>query len=134
MPRRLLFPNPYGSSAIVRAASGPIVRSGVLADLKAVRIECGIHKYQKVHSLRHAYGTNLLELGVDLRVIQVLLGHRWPETKVSYAHLTEVNQDQAKGGSRYCWVASICARRKADDLARRSGGSTPQRIGANQRP
>jgi site-specific recombinase XerD len=70
-------------------------RSGVQAALKAARIECGIHKHLTVHSLRHAYATHLLELGVDLRAIQVLLGHSRPETTARYAHLTEVNRDQA---------------------------------------
>lgn len=93
--QRLLFPNPTGSAETVRAASGPMDRSGVQAALKAARIECGIHKRLTVHSLRHAYATHLLELGVDLRGIQVLLGHSRPETTARYAHLTEVNRDQA---------------------------------------
>jgi integrase/recombinase XerD len=94
--RRLLFPNPSGSAATVQAASGPMDRSGVQAALKSARIECGIHKHLTVHSLRHAYATHLLELGVDLRAIQVLLGHSRPETTARYAHLTEVNRNQAK--------------------------------------
>ncbi len=93
--RRLLFPNPTGRASTVRAATGPMDRSGVQAALKAARIECGIHKHLTVHSLRHAYATHLLELGVDLRAIQVLLGHSRPETTARYAHLTEVNRDQA---------------------------------------
>lgn len=93
---QLLFPNPTGNAATVRAATGAMDRSGVQAALKAARIDCGIHKRLTVHSLRHAYATHLLELGVDLRSIQVVLGHQKPETTARYAHLTEVNRQQAK--------------------------------------
>ncbi|MFN9913788.1 MAG: hypothetical protein ACK53L_14440 [Pirellulaceae bacterium] len=37
-----------------------------------------------------------MELGVDLRSIQDVLGHQKPETTARYAHLTEVNRQQAK--------------------------------------
>lgn len=46
------------------------------AAIKAARISCGINKHLTVHSLRHAYATHLLELGVDLRSIQDVLGHQ----------------------------------------------------------
>jgi site-specific recombinase XerD len=93
---RLLFPNASGDPALMRQASSCMDRGGVQAALKAARIDCGIHKRLTVHSLRHAYATHLLELGVDLRSIQVVLGHYRPETTARYAHLTEVNRQQAK--------------------------------------
>jgi site-specific recombinase XerD len=66
---RLLFPNASGHAATRRVATGTMDRGGVQAALKAARIDCGIHKHLTVHSLRHAYATHLLELGVDLRSI-----------------------------------------------------------------
>jgi len=93
---RLLFPNASGNEASARTASSPMDRGGVQAAIQAARKDCGIHKHLTVHSLRHAYATHLLELGVDLRSIQVVLGHQKPEITARYAHLTEVNRQQAK--------------------------------------
>ena len=93
---RLLFPNASGNEASARTACSPMDRGGVQAAIQVARKDCGIHKHLTVHSLRHAYATHLLELGVDLRSIQVVLGHQKPETTARYAHLTEVNRQQAK--------------------------------------
>lgn len=71
-------------------------RGGVRAAMAAAQISCSIHKHLTVHSLRHAYATHLLALGVDLRSIQVVMGHQRPETTARYANLTEVNRQQAK--------------------------------------
>ena len=50
--------------------------SGVQAAFKAAKLECGIEKRITVHSLRHAYTTHLMELGMEMRLVQASLGHR----------------------------------------------------------
>ena len=47
----------------------------------------GIEKRVGPHTLRHSFVTHLLEQGVDIRVIQVMVGHTKLETTARYAHV-----------------------------------------------
>ena len=51
----------------------------------------GIDKRVSMHTLRHCFATHLLEQKVDIRLIQVLLGHKKLETTSMYTHVaTEI--------------------------------------------
>jgi len=43
------------------------------------------------------YATHLLECGVNLRIIQIWLGHRSPNTTAIYTHLTQKAEQLATG-------------------------------------
>ena len=67
----------------------PLAASTLQKTFRAVLRQSGISKPASIHTLRHSYATHLLERGVDLRVIQELLGHKSPQTTAIYAHLTD---------------------------------------------
>ncbi len=47
----------------------------------------GIDKRVSLHTLRHCFATHLLEQQVDIRVIQVLLGHTKLDTTARYSQI-----------------------------------------------
>jgi integrase/recombinase XerD len=67
--------------------SRPLTRESVENFFARARDKAGIRKRVSPHSLRHSFATHLLERGVNIRVIQRLLGHRSLRSTEIYTHV-----------------------------------------------
>jgi site-specific recombinase XerD len=65
----------------------PLTHKSIYLACKKAARDAGISKPVHPHSLRHAFATHLLEAGVNLRTIQILLGHSKLETTARYLHV-----------------------------------------------
>ena len=78
-PREWLFPG--------RDESKPIDVQVLHAACRSATKAAGLAKRVTGHTLRHSFATHLLESGVDIRIIQVLLGHNSLSTTARYTQV-----------------------------------------------
>jgi len=88
-PRTWLFSAP-------RQAEQPFNDDKARVVFNAAKAKAGIRKGGSIHVLRHCFATHLLEAGVDLRTIQILLGHASISSTVWYLHLTRKTLERTR--------------------------------------
>jgi site-specific recombinase XerD len=96
------------ASALFVVAKGPhrgrpLTPAGLRTIFRYHRTRAGVPAAHP-HALRHSFGTALAEAGVDLAVIQTLLGHAHVDSSVGYIHLAPTRvraaYDQARAVQR----------------------------------
>jgi len=80
-PKEWLFPG--------KVAGQPLTTCSVFRACKKAARMADITKPIHPHSLRHAFATHLLEAGINLRTIQILMGHSSLTTTARYLHVVD---------------------------------------------
>jgi integrase/recombinase XerD len=90
-----LFPATPPAGQPMTDVTCPVTERAIQAAFAAAVKASGIQKHASVHTLRHSWATHLLEAGVNLRFIQIWLGHSSLRTTAIYTHLTRHAEGQA---------------------------------------
>lgn len=73
----------------------PLSHGAVQTSFRLAMQKAKINKEASLHTLRHSYGTHLLEDGVDIVTIKELMGHSRIETTMIYLHIAKIDKTNA---------------------------------------
>jgi integrase/recombinase XerC len=76
------------AALLINRRGGRLTTRSVGRVIKKIAVAKGLSPDVHPHTLRHAFGTHMLEEGADLRAIQELLGHERLATTQRYTQLT----------------------------------------------
>lgn len=94
--KRWIFPAPGRCNTKQPHATKPVQPDSMRQALKRAKKRAGIIKEGLcIHTFRHSYATHLLEAGVDIRKVQLYLGHNNLSSTMIYLHITSIGNDEA---------------------------------------
>ena len=73
-----------------------VQESGLQKAVKRAVHKAGIPKHVTCHTLRHSFATAMLENGVNIRVLQELMGHADVKTTERYTHVMDKDLSRLK--------------------------------------
>jgi integrase/recombinase XerD len=76
------------SRLFVNHRGGGLTRQGLYKIVQGHARGAGLEQKMSPHTLRHSFATHLLENGVDIRIIQVLLGHNNLSSTARYTRVS----------------------------------------------
>lgn len=94
--KRFLFPADGRGHKGISTAKTPMSPTAVQGAMKKITNQIDFGKKVSLHTLRHCYGTHLLEAGVSLKAIQRYMGHSSLQTTMVYLHLTDSAEANAR--------------------------------------
>lgn len=89
-PQHWLFP-------ASRAPEQPMVDATAQRIYDGAVVRAGVRRKGGIHALRHSFATHLLEAGVEITVVQRLLGHSHLSTTSTYLHVRQERLAQIAG-------------------------------------
>ncbi len=87
MPKEFLFNG--------KVKGHPLSHNAAQSSFRLAMQKAKINKEASFHTLRHSYGTHLLEDGVDIVTIKELMGHSRIETTIIYIHVAKIDKTNA---------------------------------------
>ena len=99
-PRHWLFPSSRDPQQALPDGTGQRIYYAAVE-------RAGLRRKGGIHALRHSFATHLVEAGVELPVLQRLLGHKSLSTTTVYLHVRQERLAQIKGPLELLDLSSI---------------------------
>lgn len=87
--------HPNNARERMRRSELPIGKGALQMAFHDAVVASGVRKKATIHTLRHSYATSLLAMGVNIRQLQLYLGHEDIQTTTIYLHLVPLGEEKS---------------------------------------